>query len=289
MLKKYLFSILLSVVSFSLSAQYSPLNTMPWNNNSLYNPAATAINYKHQFVIGSTFDNNEIFGSHMASSSYALYNYRWDKINSGLGINYKLYNSDFRTRNHIMFNYAYEFHLKVNQILSFGISYGYDQYTIHFSKMDFWGIEPIAPFPSEDQTYYASDVSLGAMYKSKKLLIGFSVNSRFDKDTDWNTDLTSTMNIAYDFSLGKNVILTPGIYAYTLSGSLKYLDISVKSTFMNRYWIGVVISPANAYNSIGAFAGIDIKKKYRIGYSYRRFSLPATYNVNELVFSLMIK
>lgn len=288
MLRNLSIFIFVFVLAAQLKAQYSPINTISWNNNSLYNPAATAINYKHDATIGSAFDNNRFYGQEWNSSSYALYNYRWDKINSGIGVSYEFYNSDFRTRSRIAFNYAYQFHLKDDRLLSLGASYGFDRVTINYSNVQSWGIEPLRPIPSEDETYTLSDARIGAMFKSHKLLVGISLDSRTNIHGEWNDVLTLSMNMSYDFSVGNNFKLSPGIYAFTKIDYFNYADLSLKTTFKDRYWIGMVVDFADPYSSVGGFAGIDIKGNYRIGYSYRRFSM-SNCDVNELVFRLMIK
>lgn len=296
MFKKALLLILINAIALTLSAQYSTLNTIPWNNNSLYNPAATAIDFKQRATIGTALDNNTLYGRPWSSSTYALYNYRLDKINSGVGLSYSFHNSDFSTSRHFIFNYAYHLHFKDEQILSFGASFSFDRSTINFSKIDYWGIDPLPPYPTEDLSYDILGGSLGAAYKSKNFFIGFNVNAFDGPYQSWNESFNYTLNASYDFTLGNNFKLTPAVYTYFALKKLQYLDLNFKTTFRDRYWIGAafgfnhyISSGTFAGRSMGAFAGMDIKKKYRIGYSFRHVSLFEHYNVNELVFSLMIK
>ncbi len=150
--------------------------------------------------------------------------------------------------------------------------------------------------PTEDFTYDGYSVNLGAVYKSNKLFIGMNVNTGKNPYWNWEDSFSYLLNASYDFSIGNNFKLTPGVYTYISFERLQYLELNFKATFMDRYWIGTAFSFDEylsmglfAGKSIGGFAGIDIQKKYRIAYSFRHISLFEEYNVNELVFSLMIK
>ena len=264
--------IILTIISlfvFTVSfAQEQMPNTMYWNNYSLFNPAATALNFKHKGVVVGTIGSEMDFYYKRPINFYSLYNFRWDKINSGIGISYESSYFGITSENLFRFNYAYHFQLKKDRHISLGTSFNYKRKTIGYTKL------AIAPYPTSDvhEDYYNLD--LGALYQSPRMLIGISVNSvasimRTDRKLypDIYTPTRNfAMNFSYDFPIGNNFEITPGFYT-AYYNDISTFELNVRATYKKRYLLGM--SVLDEFDAVSLFAGIDLFEKYTIAYAIR--------------------
>lgn len=244
-------------------AQQEPQFTMYWNNYSLQNPAATGL-FNKQFASVSGRDQWVGFPGNPQTISF-VYDYKLTKINSGLGINYLGGQLGLEKNNKININYSYQIQFKKNRILSIGLAVGGAQKTIDYSKLIFSTPDPL--FPSNKVTANVLNVNLGAMYKTPHFLIGLGVTQlnepEFQKLFFKNTK-NYFLTCAYDISIGQYFKVKPGFYVKS-DLSATQIDFNLITRYNKRYWVGLTYRISDA---VAVMAGIDIKGKYRIGYSY---------------------
>jgi type IX secretion system PorP/SprF family membrane protein len=246
-------------------AQQEPLFTMYWNNYSLQNPAATGLFNKHFASVSARRQWVDFPGEPQVIS--AVYDYRLTKINSGIGINYFNDQLGLEKNNKINLNYSYHISFKKGGVLSTGIGVGVLQKTIDYSSFVFPTLTPDPLFPNSKETDNMLNINVGAMYKTNRFLLGFSstqVNEAKSKKLNFKNSrhyfLTSSCKIA----LGRSFELKPSFYLRS-DLSTTQADINVISMYKERFWLGLSYRSSDA---VAAMAGVDIKGKYRIGYSY---------------------
>lgn len=269
-------------------AQQEPQFTMYWNNYSLQNPAATGLFNKHYASVCGRHQWLGFPGEPQTIS--AVYDYRLTKINSGIGINYFNDQMGFEKNNKININYSYQIRLKKGGILSAGIAVGVLQKTIDYSKFIFPSQTPDPLFPNSKVTDNMLNINLGAMYKTPRFLLGFSVTQLNEKESEklnFKNAKHCFLTCSYDISIGQRFDLKPGIYLKS-DLSATQLDINLVTRYNEMYWAGLTYRMSDA---IAVMAGIDIKRKYRIGYSYD-YTTSAIKNhssgSHEVILSLML-
>ncbi len=255
--------IVLSYFTAQCYAEQEPQFTMYWNNYSLHNPAATGLFGKH-FASISGRDQWVGFPGNPQIISF-VYDYKLTKINSGIGINYFIDQLGFETTNKININYSYQFQLKKGRVLSTGIAVGMLQKTVDYSKFIFSSPDPL--FPNNKVTDNMLNINLGAMYKTPRFIFGLSItqlNEPESQKLNFKNVKHCFLTCSYDISIGQKLDVKPGIYLKSDLAATQ-LDINLITRYNKKYWVGFTYRISDA---IAVMAGIDIKGKYRIGYSY---------------------
>ncbi len=240
------------------SAQQETQFTMKWNTYSLFNPATTALSNKHTATICRVGEEPKTI--------CAIYNFKWDKLNSGIGLNYVNDQIGMETNNKYYFNYSYHQQLMKERILSFGISFGIERKSVDYSK--FIPIEPSDPLHgasvSHDLFY---NINLGIALKTSHFLYGLSVTQLNEYKSEilyYKNKRNIIATCIYTKNIGKNVTLKPNIFVKTDLTSTQY-DINILMFYKKRLWAGLTYRKDDA---IAIMAGVDIKGKFRLGYSY---------------------
>ena len=241
-------------------AQQQPLQTMFWNNYSFYNPAATGINSTYYIASSSRLQWQKI--NRRPITQMLLFDYKMDKINSGVGINYTFDQLGFENSNTINLNYAYQIKLKKERILSAGLSLGYQKLAIDWSSLSPLMLnDPAIPL---NTTYNFFNVGAGFVYQSPYLLVGASAtqineNSEpyYKKSRHLYFCSIGTINLPSKFQLKPAVI-----YRSLYYGSL--LEFNTRAVYLKKYWIG---SSYRFNDALCFMAGVDIKEKFRISYA----------------------
>lgn len=258
-------NILIIFFSFTVQcfAQQEPQFTMYWNNYSLQNPAATGL-FNKQFA--SVSGRRQWTGFPGAPQTIsAVYDHKLSKINSGIGINYYNDQLGLETNNKININYSYQIQFKKGGVLSTGLSVGVLQKTIDYSEFIFSIPDPL--FPNNKVTDNMLNINLGAMYKTPRFLLGLSVtqlNESESKKMNFKNAKHIFLTCSYDISIGQNFDIKPGFYLKS-DLTATQLDVNLITRYNKRYWVGLTYRMSDA---IAVMAGIDIKGKYRLGYSF---------------------
>lgn len=260
-------TIIISVFCFIgvCNAQQEPQFTMYWNNYSLFNPAATGVFNKHFAAVSGRQQWRGLSGAPQTIS--AVYDYHWAKIHSGIGINYFNNQQGLETNNKLNINYSYHFQMKNSKILSLGLAVGVLQKTIDYSSLVFPGQTPDPLFPTTKAIDNLININLGAMYKTPRFLLGIGATQLPEPESEklhFKAERHFFLNSSYRISVGKHFDLTPGIYSKS-DLTATQLDMNLLASYKKTFWIGLTYRLSDA---LAFIAGVDIKEKFRIGYSY---------------------
>lgn len=252
-------------------AQQEPQFTMNWNTYSFNNPASTGLFYKH---FATFIHRSQWTGLDGAPQTIGgIYDFKWSKINSGVGLNYIFGKLGFEKNNRLYLNYAYQFNLKKERVLSAGLAIGFLEKSIDFSK--FVTIDPNDPLLSASTN---SDVlfncNIGVLYKTPHVNCGLSITQLNQPESEvlhYKNSRHYFVTFTYIQEIGKSFIFRPNILVKSDFSSTQY-DFNLVSIYRKRYWAGLTYRISDA---IAFMAGVDIKGRYRIGYSY-------DYTISEL-------
>jgi type IX secretion system PorP/SprF family membrane protein len=225
---------------------------MFWNNYSIFNPAASGL-YNRHFA---SVDCN-IIPDYVKNASL-LYDFKLTPLHGGLGINYNYYQMGVISNYNINLNYAFQLELTKDRILSIGESFSL------YTKGYWEGFEPEF---RKYQTATVFDLNFGAAYKSEHWFVGLSSDKLIQsayKKIHLKNKRQYYFLCSYDRSIGENFDIKP---AFFLKSDFTYvqLDINFMATYKKRFWFGATYRINEA---IAVMTGIDIRGKYRIGYSY---------------------
>ncbi len=278
-----------------LFGQTNPAYTIYRNTYSVTNPASTALFYKHYasfcgFKRGST--------SYDLTMGSLLYEYKLDKISSGLGVILGHYNYfDIILKNSFAINYAYHLDLGEEGCFSAGVSLGNIHSHINIESLIFEDQLPdgsISAFPSMKSDESKLFANFGFIYSFKNLLVGISVAERYlqpikegsyFREDQWAINMTAS----YDFNINNNLIITPRIFALRYAERDDRIDYSLLINLHKRYWAGFTYSDES---TLALQLGLDINGRYRIGYARKIHTDPsAAYflNTHEIAAAVMIK
>lgn len=246
-------------------AQQEPQFTMHWNNYSLYNPAATGLFNKHFASVCGRHQWTGFGGGPITVS--AVYDFKWNKINSGIGINYVYNQLGFEKNNEINLNYSYQIDFKKDRVLNSGVSFGILKKSIDFSKFIYF--DPNDPLLTANsvKTDYFFNINFGLIFKTPHFLFGLSttqLNESESEKLNFKNNRHYHITSSYNTTVGKDFNIKPCIYIKSDLASTQF-DINFITIYKKRFWAGLTYRETDA---IAFMAGIDIKGKYRIGYSY---------------------
>lgn len=247
--------------SVFLHGQQEPEYTMFWNNYSLFNPANTGFLHDH-YVNASYRTGNPSYKYNVNSFSF-LYENNIKKIKSGVALGFVKDNNPYIDKNAYTFNYAYHPEILFGT-LSFGL--GVTAKSIEFSNVNF-NNSAVNPNISETKI----NVSFGALYRLENLEFGLSVtqmNRAFYDNVNYQAQQQVFGLITYKFEFENGVDLKPSVY-YKSDYKNHAIDFNILLTFNDLFWCGATYKNSN---TIAGIIGIDINKKFRIGYSLDYYS-----------------
>ena len=258
--KSIVFFIVFLILNLGLKAQEDTY----WIGLSFKNPAAIATpsdwiyaDYSRSFN-STTQQDIELF---VGSFDYKI-SQKAGTI--GLDLSYGRYN--YESAALIKGNYAYDIQVLESSILSFGISAGTTFYRNNLS--DYIRYDSVDPnyVPPADISYNFLNGNAGIFLHSPRLSTGLSLTfERLMNGGDGNTMSTVLTGVlAYRIVNNDVLVITPNFMADYVSekfSSVPGLQIKYKNA-----WAGYQNFDFEDFHSINL--GVDVKKKFRIGYSY---------------------
>ena len=189
-------------------------------------------------------------------------------IHGGIGISYIYDQLGLEKSNKINLNYS--FHLKLNEsrVLSLGISGGVNTMTIDensFIAIDGTANDPAIPKGGLREAKFNSN--FGLFYKSNHWKIGLSttqLNKAVYKELNINKERHYWLSCTYKYDIGRTFDIQPGVLVKADLVSIQ-VDFNTLLTYKKWYWMGLTYRIEDALAFMG---GVDIKGKYRVGYSY---------------------
>lgn len=280
--------LLFSTVAFG---QQNVSTTLFWNSYTYYNPAMAGLQYKYHGAV----HYRDQWGEAPGAPKTLLVNAN-TRINDkhGVGVTYMNEYIGISQFNNADINYNYQLKFKNDHRLSLGVTVGLINSRFDFSQ---W-ITPTQELdPSLPQGSTTTlNINTGVAYKAKNLLIQVGLTHLRRKYGKLNSDGTLGYQPAphlhggleYKWTPFEKLSITPRVLAST--DFVKY-TISANTSIMynDKCWIGASYHLDNTY---GFLFGWDIKKKYRIGYSFEHDYNEHWYepmNTHEFVFGVFLK
>lgn len=271
-------------VSFGLKAQEGTY----WIGLPFKNPAAIATPSDWIYAdysrldYGSTTETTNLF---VGSFDYKI-SQKAGTI--GLDFSYEKYNIESALL--IKANYAYDIQVLENSILSFGVSAGTTFNNINFSEYQIYDpVDPDFTFPSDERSNTLNGnagIFLHAPRLSSGLSLTFETQIPGKNEPAYRYSYTFpavlTGVLAYRVVNNNNLTITPNIlvdYVSEKFSSIPGLQLKYKNA-----WAGYQNFDFENVHSINL--GVDVKSKFRIGYSYgfSDFFNTEGLNIHEFMF-----
>lgn len=254
-------------------AQQDALTTQFWNNYAHFNPATSGLLYDHHAAVDYRNQWDGVDGAPV--SAFGNYGTTIAE-HHGLGITYGFDRIGFTQTQDANLNYNYQFTLgpaEKERKLAIGLALGIR----HFALKTEW--IPPGPYNGESLPGNYSDLKLNVnaavAYKDKGLFIGLSAIHLpgllfSDGIVTYAVPIHYYAMSSYTFRLGasKNMELIPRILLRT--DAVKFsAEFNLEAAWYikqkQRLWLGAGYRYSDA---VSAMLGIDLFKRYRIGYSY---------------------
>jgi type IX secretion system PorP/SprF family membrane protein len=255
-----IFSLYFSVFFYG---QQEPEYTMFWNNYSLFNPANTGFLHDH-YVNANYRTGSQSYNYNLNSFSF-LYENNINQIKSGIALAFVKDNNPYIDKNAYTFNYAYHPEIFYGT-LSLGV--GLTAKSIKFNDSNLYN-STVNPNITETKI----NVSLGALYRLENLEFGLSVtqmNRAFYNNVNYQAQQQVFGLITYKFEFDNGVDLKPSIY-YKSDYKNHAIDFNILLIYNDFFWCGATYRNTN---TIAGIIGLDINKRFRVGYSLDYYSYP---------------
>lgn len=192
-----------------------------------------------------------------------------------LGFNFMTDRQVLLQHSNIMATFGYVLPIARNQSIRFGLSGGVGLNKLDLDPSELSTNDPVIT-RAQGTTYYV-DGNFGAVYTYEGLRVGFALTDFFKSDpfnpeTFNQFKMTNLRNrlfsASYRFNVGRtqDIALEPyALYRQTTDGLQDYFEVATVAYFRDKIWTGVSY---NQNHGLGLILGMNVKDKFRFGYSY---------------------
>ncbi len=279
-MKKFLLTGLVIVaITGTVGAQQLPLYSQYYFNTFLYNPATTGVTNETNAFLVHRSQFSGIPGGPV-TNAFTVDGFMDDK-NVGLG--FSIFNDvqDITERLGIYASYAYRLKINEDQAIRFGLSLGFLDNRIDFSKAIIKDMnDPMVL--GQLQRKSSLDANIGVSYNWKDLRIGFSVPqllgqrvkfSNYDANTYYqlNRHYEGSVGYKWVFNEDQQLALEPMVMVRFMPHTPFQTDVNVLASWKSMVWVGV------SYRSLYA-VGVNLRVKLfgnlSAGYAYDIITTP---------------
>lgn len=270
--------VLVAGVSATAKSQQLQISSLYDMQGMIYNPS-TAGAYQHGMV-GATYRSqwSGISGSPKTATVFGSF----DLPKHDIGLGGYLYNDKTgpTSRTGIQLAFAKHIPLKNNARFSLGIEARGQQYSIDRAKLSqTLGSDPALGSVDNKFTF---DAGFGISYTSKKFQVGASVSQLIQSKLDfYNGSQTPAeegrlyrhyyLHSLYNWNVDGNTVITPNLlFVYLPNAPLEFQG-GVRVEHNEIFWWGISM---RARQSFMLSAGVNINKKFTIGYSFDMYKTP---------------
>jgi type IX secretion system PorP/SprF family membrane protein len=274
LMKKLLLS---ALVAGSLAgtgyAQQLPLYSQSYFNPFLYNPAATGVSGETNAFLIHRSQWTGIAGAPV-TNAFTIDGFM-DAKNVGLG--FTLFNDvqDINERLGIYASYAYRLKINDDQQLRFGLSLGFLDNRIDFSRAVVKDASDPMLLPGM-QRKSGLDANIGVSYNWKDLRVGISVPQLIGQRTEFanydtrsfyqlNRHYLGTVNYKYIFNEDQQLAVEPMVMVRFLPNTPFQYDVNAQVSWKNMVWVGA--SYRSDY-AVGINARVKLFGNLSAGYAY---------------------
>jgi len=174
---------------------------------------------------------------------------------------------------HTRTSFGYRFQQNKRSVISLGLSLGFIQYRFDTNQLnlrDDLGIDPVF---SNLENSSSPDIGVGAMYKTCKYLVGFSIQHLLPVTIGGEAKLARHYNLMASYELldYNNVQLEGSTLVKVVRGTRPQADLNLRLTVSDILWMGTSYRTEDA---LALMAGVILlngrasNQYLRIGYSY---------------------
>ncbi len=273
MKKIYISLVLISAVFTTVDAQQLPLYSQSYFNPFLYNPATAGVNEGTNAYLIHRRQWTGIAGSPV-TNAVTVDGFFEDK-NVGLGLTIFNDVQDINERLGIYTSYAYRLKLNEDMQLRFGLTVGFLDNRIDFSKAVVKDAYDPMMLPGM-QRKSALDANLGVSYNWKDLRVGFAVPQLIGQKVELatydarsyyqlNRHYLATVSYKWMFNESQQLALEPMAMIRFMPNTPAQYDINAQCSWKDMIWVGV------AYRSnyaVGVNARVKLFGNLSAGYAY---------------------
>ncbi|KJF44079.1 PorP/SprF family type IX secretion system membrane protein [Draconibacterium sediminis] len=258
-----------------------------WMGLSFQNPAA--ISTPSDWIYGSfshlAYDFGD-FGKESYNLFAASFDYKISQKAGTIGLDFYHTKLSLETANLVKVNYAYDFNVFDAAILSFGISGGT---TFHKNALsEYVSLDPNDPFFENplDEHYKTFNGNMGVFIYSERLSAGLSVTvqEQISGEDNLAIDIPAVFTGVFSYKIvnTQNFAFTPNLMV-DYSDEDYTLIPGIFAEYKNTFWGGYQNFDFEDFHSL--MLGVDLKQKFRLGYSYsfNDFLNSKTLNTHEFV------
>jgi len=245
---------------------------------NLHNPAVVGVN--KQASMGASYRSmwSGIEGSPVTATVFG--STYLEKANIGLGGYIYSDVTGPTSRRGVQTSYAFHIPLNDQTFFSVGLEARFQQFSINKSMIvDALGNDPVLGGATNR---FKGDAGLGLALTSKKLQLGISASQLVQSKLNFYTGSLSRNEVArlyrhyyfhtnYSWTVDRNTRLIPNLLFVYLPNAPLELQAGVRVEHRELFWWGLSL---RARQSWMLSAGINLQKKFAIGYSFDIYSTP---------------
>ena len=266
-------ALVLSFVSFTLTAQQIPMYTHYMDNTLVVNPAyagsrdaltVTAIN-RAQWVD---------FKGAPVTQSITMHT---PLVNEHIGLGFSLMNDKIGPSNNTsaVFDYAFIMNLSSKSKLALGVSAGVNIFQADLSLLQL-DVQNDPVFLNNINNHITPNVGFGMYYSTERLYVGFSIPNLLENSYSEIVQQNGTTLIGKEqrhyfliagsmIKLTENIEFKPTTYIKITSAAPIEADLTASFVIQKRFLLGAMVRTGDA---LGALVGFDVTDQFHIGYSF---------------------
>ncbi|TMI66166.1 MAG: type IX secretion system membrane protein PorP/SprF [Bacteroidetes bacterium] len=286
---------LILLISANVSGQQLTSSSFYDMQGSLHNPSMAGVN-KHGMV-GGSFRSMWSGVPGGPETQFLFGSFYLPNINSGLGA--YLYNDVTGPTKRIgaQLAYAYQIQLKNEASFSLGIEARLQQFSFDQAKLQ-QALGSNDPVLGSTDTQFKADAGFGINYTAKKLQVGASVSQLVQSKLDFYSGSYNRteegklyrhyyLHANYKWRTDANTEVIPNFLFIYLPNSPLEFQGGVRVEHKEQFFWGVGF---RAHQSWMLSAGVHIKKKFTVGYSFDIFTTPlSTYDKGGNAHEVMLR
>uniref|UniRef100_UPI003217EAA7 PorP/SprF family type IX secretion system membrane protein n=1 Tax=uncultured Draconibacterium sp. TaxID=1573823 RepID=UPI003217EAA7 len=286
-------AIILLFISFQLKTNAQ--EGAYWTGLSFKNPAA--ISTPSDWIYGSfshlAYDFAD-YGKESFNLVTGSFDYRISQKAGTIGLDFYHTKFGLESANLVKVNYAYDFKVFEAAILSFGISGGTTFYKNVLSEYQLYPLEPNDPLLNniQDEHYKTFNGNIGVYFYSERLSAGLSatVQEQISGENNLSIDIPAVFTGVFSYKIvnTQNFALTPNLMTDYSDKDFSFIP-GIFAEYKKTFWAGYQNSDFEDFHSL--MLGIDLKQRFRIGYSYsfNDFLKSETLNTHDFLLGFNIQ
>jgi type IX secretion system PorP/SprF family membrane protein len=266
-------ALVLSFVSFSLTAQQIPMFTHYMNNTLVVNPAYAG----SRDALTVTAINRVQWVDHTGAPVTQSITMHSPLANKHVGLGFSLMNDKIGPSNNtsMVVDYAFIMDLNSKSKLALGLSAGVNIFQANLSSLQL-DVQNDPVFTNDIKNHTTPNFGFGAYYSTNRFYAGFSIPNLLENNYSEITQLNGESLIGKEqrhyfliagsmIKLTDNIEFKPTTYVKITPAAPIEADLTASFVFQKRFLLGAMVRTGDA---LGALVGFDITDQFHLGYSY---------------------